>query len=135
MAKLSKIEQARFDGFNRACEIARKDGAEALLEEQKRRGISRISVAIPERDFQEQMNEWKSNCLQTVLLMGSAVLRDEFDFGRERLIRFVHRFNEKSDCIGNDYLTWTDLALQMAKETGIDYKLPYFEETEGNKNG
>lgn len=135
MAKLSKIEQARFDGFNRACRVAKEKGLDGLLEEQKRRGISRISVAIPEKDFTEQMLEWKSNCLQTVLLMGSAVLRDEFGFGRERLTRFVNRFNEKSDCIGQDYLTWTDMALQMAKETGIDYKLPYFEGMEEKENG
>ena len=131
MAKLNKIEAARWDGFNRACRIAKEQGVEALLEEQKRRGVSKISVAISDASLKAYSLEVKQACLQTVLLMGSAVLRDEFGFGRDRMSRFIKRFNYKSECLADDYLKWSDLAIQMAAETGIDFELPYFEPTEG----
>ena len=88
MARMSKIEQARWDGFNRACRVAKEQGVDGLLEEQKRRGISGFSVAIPEADLMAQMEEWKRNILQTVLLMTAATLRDEFDFGAKRMSGF-----------------------------------------------
>lgn len=133
MAKLSKVEQARFDGFNRACKIAREQGIDALLEEQRRRGISRFTVAISEADLKEQMNIWKQNILQTVLVMTIAVLRDEYGFGEKRITRFIRRFNQKSACLEADYLTWNDLAVQIWQETGIDCELPFFAAEEGEK--
>jgi len=133
MARMSKIEQARWDGFNRACRIAKEQGVDGLLEEQKRRGISGFSVAIPEADLLAQMEEWKRNILQTVLLVTAATLRDEFDFGAKRMSRFIKRFNEKSDCLAEDYLTWNDMAIDMAAEVGIDFELPYFAKEKGEK--
>lgn len=132
MGRMSKIEQARWDGFNRACRIAKEQGVDALLEEQKRRGVSKISVVIPEAEFRAQMNLWKSNCLQTVLLMSIAVLHDEFDFGgRKRIPRFIKRFNQKSECLADDYLKWHDIAEQMVEETGIRCDLSFFKNEEG----
>lgn len=134
MAKLSKVEQARFDGFNRACKIAREQGIDALLEEQRRRGISHFTVAVSEPDLKLQMNIWKQNILQTVLVMTVAVLHDEFGFGgRKRVPRFIQRFNKKSECLADDYLTWNDLAVQIWEETGIDCELPFFASEEGEK--
>lgn len=50
----------------------------------------------------------KKNTLDTVLLLSAVTLRDEFDFGEKRARRFIHRFNEKADCIVTDNLSWDD---------------------------
>ncbi len=128
MGKLSKIEQARMDGFNRACRIAREQGVEALLAEQKRRGMSGLSLCISDADFRAQMSEWKGNCLQTVLVMTLSVLRDVEGYGKKRMERFIRRFNLKSNCLADDYVTWPDIARQLLAETHIEYDIGFFEE-------
>lgn len=61
----------------------------------------------------------KLNTLDTVLILAAVTLRDTFDFGQKRVQRFVDKFNEKAECIMEDYCTWEDNIKILEEETGI----------------
>lgn len=57
--------------------------------------------------------------LDMVCLMAEMVLRDEFDFGKARLERFWKRFDFKSGCLLDGFVTIEDMQEALKKETGI----------------
>lgn len=92
MGKMTKIEQARWDGFNRACRIAKEEGVEALLEEQKRRGVTRISIAIDRETLRDIAEQVGKNAVYISLNTGCMVLHDKFGFGHSRIQRYLTEY-------------------------------------------
>lgn len=121
MAKLSKIEQARFDGFNRACEIARKDGVEALLAEQKRRGCTGISVALDSESQRHIAEHIGGNAIWLAVNVMCLVLRDQFGFGRKRIQKALTEYAEVTDSIDLNLLNYEDINTVIKQETGVDF--------------
>lgn len=52
--------------------------------------------------------------------MAVSVLRDEFDFGRQRLQRFIKRFMEKTSCLEGGWISWAEMQDNIREETGIE---------------
>lgn len=119
----SKEEQARREGMSYALRYAREHGIEALESELKRRGAYNIPIRISDKDLKAFTDNAKMMLLDTVLILASMTLHDEFGFGKDRLQRFIKRFNFKAECIGDDYTTWQDQIDILKEECGLEYKL------------
>lgn len=119
----SKEELARREGMSYALRYAKTNGLEALENDLKRRGAYNIPVRISDKDLKEFTNNAKMMLLDTVLILASMTLHDEFGFGKNRLERFIKRFNFKAECIGEDYTTWQEQIDILKDECGLEYKL------------
>lgn len=119
----SKEELARREGMSYALKYAKENGIEALESELKRRGAYNIPIRISDKDLKAFTDNAKMMLLDTVLILASMTLHDEFGFGKERLQRFIKRFNFKAECIGEDYTTWQDQIDILKEECGIEYQL------------
>ena len=124
MAKVDKkIHEYRMSGASWILDIVKKDGIEAAENELKRRGADFIPMEINNDALKDFETRVKGRTIDTICLLSAVTLRDEFGFGKDRLRRFVERFNEKADCLGDDYVTWGDMIEQMKEETGIDFDI------------
>ena len=126
MAKLDKEEQARRDGMAYALKIAQERGIEGLEEEIKFRNATFLPIAVPRAACDEAIEKIKYNTIDTVLVLASVTLRDEFEFGKKRIERFKERFTLKTECLCEDYVTWDDLIQQLKEECGVDASIRYF---------
>lgn len=82
-----------------------------------------IPVRIDDKALQEFTDNAKSMMLDTILILASVTLHDEFGFGRERLNRFKKRFNFKAECIGENYTDWNDQISILKEECGLEYSI------------
>lgn len=117
----SKEELARREGMSYALRYAKEHGLEALEEDLKRRQAYNIPIRISNKELQCFTDNAKNMMLDTVLILASVTLHDEFGFGRERLERFKRRFNFKAECIGEDYTDWQDQIDILKEECGLEY--------------
>lgn len=117
----SKEELARREGMSYALRYAKKNGIEALEKELKMRGAYDIPIRISDKDLKAFTDNAKMMLLDTVLILASMTLHDEFGFGHDRLQRFVKRFNFKAECIGDDYTSWQDQLDILKEECGLEY--------------
>lgn len=126
MGKLSKEEVARFSGANWALKLCEKDGIEACRKELEYRGVLEIPLSISKASLHEFENRVRMNILNTVLLLSVSVMLDEFEFDKDMLVRFIERFNGRSDCLDGDYVRWEEI--QQSLQEDINLKLPLTEE-------
>lgn len=119
----SKEELARREGMSYALRYAREHGLDALEEDLKRRAAYDIPVRISQKELKEFTNNAKNMILDTVLILASVTLHDEFGFGKRRLERFKKRFNFKAECIGEDYTDWQDQIDILKEECGLEYQI------------
>lgn len=128
MAKLNKEEQARREGMAYALKIAHEKGIEGLEEEIRFRNATFLPIAVPRAACNEAIEKIKNNTIDTVLVLSTVTLRDEFEFGKKRLERFKERFTLKTECLCEDYVTWEDLIEQLKEECGVATSIRYFNE-------
>ncbi len=126
MGRLSKEEVARFGGAGWALRMCEKEGIEACKKELERRGILDIPLNISNAQLHEFENRVRMNVLNTVMLLSVSVMMDEFEFDRDMLVRYIERFNERSDCLDGDYVRWEEI--QQTLQDEINLKLPLTEE-------
>lgn len=119
----SKEEQARREGMSYALRYAKEHGLEALEQDLKKRRAYNIPIRISDKELKEFTDNAKMMLLDTVLILSSMTLHDEFGFGKERLSRFIERFNQKAECIGEDYTSWQDQIDILKEECGIEFQL------------
>lgn len=120
MAKLDKEEQARREGMAYALKVAREKGIDGLEEELRYRNSTKLPTAVKREQLDELVENIKMNCLDTVLILAAVTLRDEFEFGRKRIDRFIERFNLKAECLVGDYTTWKEQMGILREEIGLD---------------
>ena len=123
MARMDKEEIARRSGMMYALKIAKEKGIEGLEEEIKYRNITEIPIALPRAKIDECIENIKLNTIDTMLILSAVTSRDEFGFGKERLARFIERFNLKTDCLVGEYCTWDDLRENLAEECGVQLSI------------
>lgn len=119
MAKINKEEQWRREGMAYALKVAREKGIEGLEAEIKYRNISLVPIAVSKEKMDECVNNIKMNTIDTMLILSASTLRDEFGFGKERIARFVERFNLKAECLVDGFCTWDDQMTMLAEECGV----------------
>ena len=103
---------------------AKEHGLEEAEKELEQRGIRQMPIGINKSDLKRFEQYEKQNTIKTVLLMALMVMRDEYGFEYERLNRFIDRFNKKTACLVDDYVSWRDIQQTILDETGIHVNLP-----------
>lgn len=124
MAKINKEEAARRAGIAYAYKIALDKGIEGLKEEMQFRNITKAPLMVPREQVDDFCNEVKTNCVYTIKLMSALVLHDEFGFGEKRLLRYLERFDLKTECLADDYATWADFAEILEEECKLKFDIP-----------
>lgn len=123
MAKMNKEEECRREGMAYALKIAKEKGIEALEEECRFRGATRIPLSVSRSACDEVIRRIKMNTLDTVTILSAMTLHDEFGFGKERIKRFTERFNLKAECIMDDYTNWDEQIAILKEECGLDFSI------------
>lgn len=121
----SKEEQARLQGMSYALRVAKEKGIDGLEEELKRRQAYNIPIRISNKELQEFTDNAKNMMLDTILILASVTLHDEFGFGHDRLNRFKERFNFKAECIGDSFTDWQDQIDILREECGLEYSIRF----------
>lgn len=121
----SKEEQARLQGMSYALRVAKEKGIDGLEEELKRRQAYNIPIRISNKELQEFTTNAKNMMLDTILILASVTLHDEFGFGHDRLNRFKERFNFKAECIGDSFTDWQDQIDILKEECGLEYSIRF----------
>ena len=121
----SKEEQARLQGMSYALKVAKEKGIDGLEEELKRRKAYNIPVRIGDKELQAFTDNAKNMMLDTILILASVTLHDEFGFGHDRLNRFKERFNFKAECIGDSFTDWQDQIEILKEECGLEYSIRF----------
>lgn len=113
------------EGMLYALSIAKKDGVEALEKEIKKRGFFRISIGLPQKDYDEILDFLVQNLHNTYKTVAGITLHDTFGFGKKRLTDFEIAFDRKTrdatdfDYLGQHYVTLEDYATQLNEEFGM----------------
>lgn len=121
MARMNKEEQARREGMAYAFKIAKERGIDGLEKELRLRNITKLPVAIKEKDVEEWCDGMKNQTVDSVGILAMVSLKDRFGFGKKRLLEFREIFNNKIECIMNpDWSCWDDQIAILKEECGID---------------
>lgn len=123
MARIDKLERARQEGMSYALEVAKKKGIEGLEEELRMRGITGIPIGVSRSAVDKAVENVKNQTLDTVNILTAMTLHDEFGFGAARIERFRKRFDFKTECLMEDYVTWLEMIDALKKETGLEYAI------------
>lgn len=120
MAKVDKkMHEYRMSGARWMLDYIKEHGIEAAEKELKVRGAVFLPMEISTKQLDDMVDRVKMNTIDTMLILSAVTLRDTFDFGKTRIQRFVDRFNEKTECLVDDYCTWEDNIKVLEEETGI----------------
>lgn len=120
MAKVDKkMHEYRMSGARWMLDYIKENGIEAAEKELKVRGAVFLPMEISTKQLDDMVDRVKMNTIDTMLILSAVTLRDTFDFGKTRIQRFVDRFNEKTECLVDDYCTWEDNIKVLEEETGI----------------
>lgn len=123
--KLETYQEGRTDGLLLARKLVKEHGVEQLDKEIAFRNRHRINMALSTKDLDVASNEIKLMSFDCATVIAVMTLRDEFDYGKTRLERFLRRFNEKRDAIYEDMATWDDYMEAVREETGVDLTIRY----------
>ena len=107
-------------GMEYACRMAKEKGIDALVEECKFRKKTGIPISVERKKCDEAIERIKMNTIDTIRILSLAVLRDEFGFGKDRLKRFAERFENKTECLVDEYVNWEDIIENIKEETGLE---------------
>lgn len=101
----------------------KKDGLAGLEEEIRYRNITGIHTGLARKELEKATTRIKEMTLDTFTVLSVAVLRDEFEFGRKRISRFIERMNLKAECLVDDMVTWKDFTDDIRQDLGIDLRI------------
>lgn len=124
---LKDYQTGRNDGLALAAKIIKEGGVEALEAEIRQRGVCGVNTNLTMKELDEALFPIKSNCIDTVMALFLAVLRDEFGFGKARLERARDRFSLKANCLG-EYVKWADIVKTIEEETGVKVEIRNMDE-------
>ena len=124
MAKVDKkMHEYRMSGARWMLDYIKEYGIEAAEKELKVRGAVFLPMELSKKQLDDMVERVKLNTLDTVLILSAATLRDGFDFGQKRVQRFVDKFNEKAECMMDDYCTWEDQIKMLEEEINIHLEI------------
>lgn len=118
-----KIHEQRMSGAAWMLEFIKNNGIEAAEDELARRKAIFIPLEVSKDALEKSIIAIKNNTIDTICLLSAATLHDEFGFGHDRLMRFVERFNLKTDCLVDDKVSWGDYIEALKDETGIGFSI------------
>ena len=123
MGKIDDYMSGKEDGLLLAARIVEKDGLAGLEEEIRYRNITGIHTGLARKELEKATTRIKEMTLDTFTVLSVAVPRDEFEFGRKRISRFIERMNLKAECLVDDMVSWKDFTDDIRQDLGIDLRI------------
>ncbi|CCZ34588.1 putative uncharacterized protein [Firmicutes bacterium CAG:646] len=120
MSKMTDYQAGREDGLLLAERIVKEGGLERLQEEIKYRGITGVHTQLAKKEIEKASEVIKMTTIDTILLLASSTVRDEFGFGEKRMQRLINRMEKKATCLIGDMATWEDFRETIKEEMGIE---------------
>ena len=112
--------KARREGMAYALRFARKKGLDALEADLKMRNAIDLPLRVSKADLDKFSDNVKYNTVLYVKILMAVTMHDEFGFGNKRIKQMFERFDNKAECIAEDYSTWEEQISIIAEECGID---------------
>lgn len=125
MSKASELNHARLQGMAYAFNVIRDKGIEEFEKELAWRARIQVTAAISPQELLEDQKHIKIGYEMITRIMAINVLYDEFDFDREDVKRFVDRWNLKTECLIENYVSWLDYISLAEEITGDKYEVEY----------
>lgn len=127
MARDKGFEQ-RMQGMVYACQLAQKQGVDALVKEVQKRGVTRVDLYAKQAEMDNMWGTLSDCILQNVLVTAAWVLNDKFGFGKQRLHKFMIEFTQATedvrnlDYMGEHYVRLEDYAVELNQkyDLGLD---------------
>jgi hypothetical protein len=133
MAKIDKEYEARMQGMIYACNLAEKEGLDALKKEIQMRGITKIHLGVSQKEIGGLVETIAENLYTTFLTMTMIALEDAYGFKKTRLMRFKKAFDKQTiatydmDWLGKHYISIPEYARYLRDECGIDLSNDFIE--------
>lgn len=122
--KYNEYNKGRMQGLDMAYRLLRdageKKAAAMIGEEIKKRGRLPVQLPITTKEIDHGLEHIKWCMYETFMCQAIMVLHDQFDFGKARCLRFIKRWNLKSDAMGAGYVEWFDYVATIKEELDID---------------
>lgn len=118
-----KYMEGRNEGMAFALKIAKEKGIEELEREVTMRRITNLPSSVSRKALDECIVNIKNNVVDTFVILLAATLHDEFEFGQKRVQRAIDRFNDKAECLADDYCTWGDYIQTIKDELNIELNI------------
>lgn len=127
MARDKEFE-ARMQGMVYACQLAQKQGVDALVKEVQKRGVTKVGITASDKQLADMWGALSDNIGQNMLTTVAWVLHDTFGFGQKRLQQFMTEFDRATsnlmslDYMGEHYVTLEDYAVELNQkyDLGLD---------------
>lgn len=127
MKEFEIYNSGKNEGMRYAYDFIKENGLDAFYEELKFRSKTNVPLRIAKKAYEEavekELDRSRQCILETVLIVAVTCLRDEFDFGKKRVARFIKRYNLKTACLMDPEisgLTFKDLQQYLKEELGLD---------------
>lgn len=81
-----------------------------------------ITTTIKEQRQRDQRQRLKGTekALEIIALLPILALRDEYGFGKKRMLRYIIKYQDILDAYNKDYITLEDIAETIKSEIDID---------------
>ena len=116
---IDKAYENRIQGMYYAYEQIKQNGLADFEQELKFRQKFGVTLFNNKKELKKFSDTIIDRSMKVILVFAVAVLHDEFGFGKKRCQQFIERFNIKTACLADDYLTWDDQVKVIEEEIGI----------------
>lgn len=127
MKEFEIYNNGKNEGMRYAYDFIKENGLDAFYEELKFRAKTNVPLRISKKAYEEavekELDRSRQCILDSVLIVAVACLRDEFEFGKKRVARFIKRYNLKTACLMDPEisgLTFKDLQQYLKEELDLD---------------
>lgn len=120
--------EQRMQGMVYACQLAQKQGVDALVKTVKQRGVTKVDITASDKQLNDMWGALSDNIGQNMITTVVWVLHDAFGFGQKRLQQFMAEFDKATanlmslDYMGEHYVTLEDYAVELNRkyDLGLD---------------
>lgn len=125
MAKISKEQQWRMEGYVQGFRFAKEHGLDALEKDIRLRGFLSIPVQISKKEVDQFILNISENLTHTMRTVMLFTLHEELGFGKKRLQRINEKFDKHTekifdfDYLGNHYVKIEDYAIEMNEKYNL----------------
>lgn len=120
---LKDYTKGRNDGLALAAKIIQEGGVEALHKEIQARKAFGVHTNLTMKELEEASTPMKEQIFQSMLVMAMHTLEDEFDFGNKRLLQFMKRFEQKTECLAGSWVNWFDIVKDFEERRKIKLRM------------
>lgn len=115
----------RMQGMVYACRTAQEKGIDYLVQEIKRRGVTKVDLYCTDKVLNDTWNGISETISNNCIITAAYVLHNKFGFGKDRLNKFFDAYDNAIgtvndlDYMGEHYATLEDYAVELNEK----YKL------------